>query len=702
MLTDIQDKIRKIVMRESASAIGAPGGRLSADRAKLKKRYLGYGYGVDDDREKRRLSTYVDRTVMETVEWAMPGLMRIFAGGDEIIRFEPRTPAQEQAAADATLYVNQVVFGRSMFRLIHDTLKDGLYQRVGWCLAHAPRQEKQTVDRFDGLSSDEAQALIAEAESQGGTAEVQQYPDASVPGGMACAVTVRRRVVTHDVRLDPVPSENVLVSSEAEDVEHARFIAHWEIRTATQLMQEGYSRDAIDELPVYGSEDDPEERSVGFGVNGDTSDTEETDAFENRRFKVYEAWLDVDLNGDGMAEKAKVVYVGDGPDTKILSVEEWPLYRAPLFAACSVPMPHQVVGLCLADLVSDVQDLRTDLTRSYLDALSFANAGELVADYGPNQTGWIDIDSLLSRGPGAVHRVRGGASLSPLPVATSASEAVQGLQLTDQLVERRSGVTSRTQSLDADALQNTATGASIMEEAINQRLEMIARVYAEMFFKPLGRYVLNLLHRYHDKAVQVRLKGRFMDFDPRKWDPDMDISVAVGLGTGSRQKMLAAYQQILQVQQSFIAQLSTASPVRLSNIIYTCHKMVEAAGLEAPERFFGTEEDAKRAEQLILQQKQSGQMDPLTAAKVQVEKVKAQTALQKAQLDMQIKQAQAQNDASGKAAKAQTDASVQAAKVQANAALKAQEMELEKQLDYARLMRGQRGPGLTDIKEESV
>ena len=203
MLSDIEDKVRKIIIRESASAIGAPGGRLSADRAKLKKRYLGYGYGVDDDREKRRLSTYVDRTVMETVEWAMPGLMRVFAGGDEIIRFEPRTPAQEQAAADATLYVNQVVFGRSMFRLIHDTLKDGLYQRVGWCLAHAPREEHQTVDRFDGLSPDEAQALIADTEARGGVAEVEQYPDPSVPGGMACAVTVRTKTVTHDVRLDP-------------------------------------------------------------------------------------------------------------------------------------------------------------------------------------------------------------------------------------------------------------------------------------------------------------------------------------------------------------------------------------------------------------------------------------------------------------------------------------------------------------------
>lgn len=703
MLRDIEDKVRKIIIRESASAIGAPGGQLSADRAKLKKRYLGYGYSVDEDREKRSLSTYVDRTVMETVEWAMPGLMRVFAGGDEIIRFEPRTPAQEQAAADATLYVNQVVFGRSMFRLIHDTLKDGLYQRVGWCLAHAPREEHQTMERFTGLSLQEAQAMIADTEARGGVAEVEQYPDPSVPGGMACAVTVRRRVVTHDVRLDPVPSENVLVSSEAEDVEHARFVAHWEVRTATQLMQEGYSRDVIDELPVYGSEDAPEEKSVGLGVNGDTSDTEETDAFENRRFKVYEAWLDVDLNGDGMAEKAKVVYVGDGSDTKILSVEEWPLYRAPLFAACSVPMPHQMVGLCLADLVSDVQDLRTDMTRSYLDALSFANSGELVVDYGSNQTGWVDIDSILSRRPGGAYRVRGGASITPLPVATSASEAVQGLQLTDQLVERRSGVTSRTQSLDADTLQQTATGASIMEEAINQRLEMIARVYAEMFFKPLGRYVLNLLHRYHDKAVQVRLKGRFMDFDPRKWDPDMDISVAVGLGTGSRQKMLAAYQQILQIQQSFIAQLSTASPVRLSNIIYTCHKMVEAAGLEAPERFFGTEEDAKRAEQLILQQKQAGQgMDPLTAAKVQVEQVKAQTARQKAAIDLQIQQARLQQETQGKAAKVQTDAATQAAKIQTNAALKAQEMQLEKQLDMAKLLQGGKGAGLTDIREQSV
>lgn len=702
MLSELKERIRKIIIRESASAVGTAGDKLSAERVKLKKRYLGYGYSVDEGREKRRLSTYVDRTVMETVEWAMPGLMRVFSGGDEIIRFEPRTPEQERSAADATLYVNNVVFGRSMFRLIHDTLKDGLLQRVGWCLAHAPREERQHMERFEGLSMEEARALIAEVEAKGGSCEVEQYQDGNSPDGMACAVTVRTTTITHDVRLDPIPSENVVISSDAEDVEKARFIAHWEVRTASQLIQDGYKREVIEDLPVYSLDDDPDEKTVGQEVNSSSSSDGNEENTENKRYKIYEAWLDVDLNGDGIAEKAKVTYCGDGSDTKILKVEEWPLYRAPLFAACSVPMPHQVIGLCLADLVADVQDLRTDLTRSYLDALSFANAGELVVDYGQNQTGKADLDSLFSRGPGAVHRVWGGASITPLPVTTSAAETVQGLQLTDELVERRSGVSSRTQSLKADALQNTATGASIMEEAINQRLEMIARVYAEMFFKPLGRYVLNLLHRYHNKAIQVRLKGRFMDFDPRKWDPDMDISVAVGLGTGSRQKMTASFQQILQIQQAFATQLGPASPVKLSNIIYTCHKLVESAGLEAPERFFGTEEDAKKAEQIIAQQKQQQKLDPLTAAKVQTERIKAQTAAQRATLDMQLKQAQTQTDNQNKMNKVVADANLQGAKLRANAMLKAQEMNAEKQLDGMLLMAGEHGGGLTNIRQRSV
>lgn len=681
---ETKDRLRRIIVREMEQCMGTDGSKLSHERSTLKKRYLGYGYSVDDDRERRGFSVYVDRTVLEAVEWAKPGLMRVFCG-DEIIRFDPRTPTQEQAAEDATLYVNQVVFGRRMFSLVHDVLADGLYQRVGWCLAHCPEKEERRVFQYAGLSEQEALALLMDPTldmKTPGAVRVERYDTVHGPG---YDLTVHRTVKTRDIRIDPVPSENVVISSDAADVEKARFIAHWEVKTASDLRREGYSQSVIDELPPL-EDDTMPETEVGRSINDENGADRDGQSRATREYKVYEAWFDFDIDGDGIAEKVKATFCGDAESCRVLRFEEWPLYRAPLFAACSVPMPHQVVGLCLADLVTDIQDLRTEMTRQYLDNLMLSNQGELVVNEG--MSGHVEYDSLLAREAGAVHRIRGDASITPLPVATAAGEALQGLEMSSELIERRTGISSRTQSLQADALQNTATGASIMEEAINQRLELIARVYAETFFKPLGRYVLHLLHRYQDKEIQLRLKGKFMAFDPRKWDPDMDISVAVGLGTGNRSKLLAAYQQILQIQQGFISQLGKNSPVRLANVVYTCHKMCEAAGLEAPERFFGTEEDARRAEEAIMN----------APAQPSPEQQKIQLEQRKAQAKQQTDAWKAQTDAQRKAFETQSKMALEKQKAEGQLALKAMEMSMEKELDQTRLQMGERGSGLTNIK----
>ena len=428
------------------------------------------------------------------------------------------------------------------------------------------------------------------------------------------------------------------------------------------------------------------ETEVGRNINDAGARLHDGSDLSTQEYRVYEAWFGFDLNGDGLDEKVKATFCGEGEHCRLLKVEEWPLYRAPLFAACSVPVPHQAVGLCLADLVSDVQDLRTEMTRQYLDNLALSNQGELVVNEG--MSGSVEYDSLLARGVGAVHRVRGDASITPLPVATSSGDALAGLQMSAEIIERRTGVSSRTQSLQADALQNTATGASIMEEAINQRLELIARVYAETFFKPLGRYILHLLHRYQDTSVQLRLKGRFMDFDPRTWDPDMDIAVAVGLGTGNRSKLLSAYARILQIQQGFMQQLGSHSPVGLSHIVYTCRKMAEAAGLESPERFFGTEEDAKRTEQAMRN----------APARPSVEEQKLQLEQQKAQARQRTEDWKAHTEAQRRAFETQSSMELERRKAEGQLALKAMEMGLEKELDETRLRLGEKGSGLMNIK----
>ena len=171
----LKAKLRKIIIRESEQCMGKDGSKLSMERAALKEKYLGKGYGVDAERAERGFSTYVDRTVLETVEWAKPGLMRVFCG-DEIIRFDPRTPEEEKTAQDATTYVNQVVFGRNMFKLVHDVLTDGLYQRVGWCLAHCPEKTERKTYKFTGLTEEEAQAVLSDPGIDLDSVEIVRYP----------------------------------------------------------------------------------------------------------------------------------------------------------------------------------------------------------------------------------------------------------------------------------------------------------------------------------------------------------------------------------------------------------------------------------------------------------------------------------------------------------------------------------------------
>ena len=449
---DVKEQLRGIIRREMASCMGEEGDQLSTSRERLKKQYLGYGYGVDEDREKRGLSTYVDRTVMETVEWAKPGLMRVFCGSDDIIRFDPKSPEQEQAADDATLYVNQVVFGRNIFRLVHDVLADGLYQRVGWCLAHCPERKEQRVLQYTGLAEPEAVALLSDPSidmEQDGI-DVRRY---ATPQGMLYDLDIHQTVTLRDVRIEPVPSEHVVISGDAEDVESARFVAWWQVKTASDLRKEGYNAALIASLPTLDNEDEMPETTVGRRLN-DNDDEDDGGYGATRRIRIWEGWFDADLDGDGMAEKVKAVWAGKGDGCKVIKYEEWPLYRAPLFAACSVPMPHQVIGLCVADLVADVQDLRSETMRQMLDNLALSNQGELVANEGTS--GEVEYDSLLARGVGAVHRIKGDATITPLPVMTSSGDALQAMSLTDQITERRTGISSRTQSLQADTLQNTA------------------------------------------------------------------------------------------------------------------------------------------------------------------------------------------------------------------------------------------------------
>ena len=676
-------KLEKILRKEMESCVGLPHGTLSQAREALKDAYFGGAYAVDAKRAELGWSTYVDRSVMETVEWAKGPLLKVFAGIDELVRFEASSPAEEQYAQDATDYVNKVVFGRNAFDLVYGPLTDGLYQRVGWAKVYFDSSERrENAQSLEGLSREEADAVMTNVESQPGIeAEIRQDKDSGL-----YAVDLYRLAKDEQIKVQPLPSERVLYSHDALSVEDARFVAHWEDRAAGELVEEGYSAEFVKTLP--GDAAEYPERQAQELLNSDDASRDGNGSDATRLIRVYEAYLSADLEGNGKLDRIKVVYAGDKDKCVILDVEDWSMYRAPIFAACSLPLPYSPVGLSLADLVLDLQKLRTEMMRDQLDNMYLANHGEIVINKrGMNDK--INMDQFHARSAGAVYETQGDVTITPLPTANIAASALAGLELTDKAKEQRTGIGMSNQGLSADVLQNTALGASILEEAQNQRTEMIARIYAETFYKPIARYALALANRYIQQPVTLVRNGRFAQVTPSAWNTDMAVTVAVGLGTGSRKKKAESVQAIMTVQAGIIERLGKNSPVRLPHFIRAAHRLAESLGFEFPEHFFGTLEDAEKAEQAIMRAPDQG--DP----EQQKLELKRREGEQKIRLEREKASAKVQGDME----KTRAQMALKIEELRQKGQLAVRQMELERELDAIKLVTGLPKAGATEIRE---
>ena len=99
--------LKAMLASEKANALAAiSAARLAEERADAMDYYLG-DMRKDMPAQDGR-SRAVSTDVADTIEGMMPHLMDIFAGSDEVVRFEPVGPEDEAAAQQETDYVNHV------------------------------------------------------------------------------------------------------------------------------------------------------------------------------------------------------------------------------------------------------------------------------------------------------------------------------------------------------------------------------------------------------------------------------------------------------------------------------------------------------------------------------------------------------------------------------------------------------------------
>ncbi len=649
-----ETELKAVLAAERAAALGGmAGAELAAERARAMDYYLG---DMDADMPAAEgRSRAVSTDVADTVDGIMPSLMDIFTGSDEIVRFAPMGPEDEAAAQQETDYVNHIFFHENDgFVVLHGMIKDALIQKNGIVKFWWEEGRDGERETYTDLTDDAFAAIALEASR--GLVEIVAYTAREVPpadqAGEARPTTKLHDVVvirgrSHGrVRVMAVPPEEFLISARARSIADAPYCAHVVKRTVSELIAAGYPREVIERLPS-GTASAGDEAAARATVGDDDSQGEAVANAAMRLIAVTEHYIRVDWDGDGIAELRKITTAGPGDEI----LDNVPYDRMPFAGITPILMSHRFWGRSLADLVVDVQRIKTALLRALLDNAYFANNQRL--EVAETHASDYTLDDLLTNRPGGIVRTRMPGGLTPIPSNPIGPHVFPVLEYMDATREVRTGVQRFAVGPDANALNPynaTATGANILASAAQQRIRLIARTFAETGIKDLFLGIHALVLKHGVGARTVKLRNAWVTVDPRQWKTRKDMTVLVGLGTGTRDQIQAYLSQILAMQVRAIEmQGGPSGPlVTLANVYNTLRRLVENAGFRTADAFFTAPAEgdgasppapdprhAAAAQKLELEREKAALDAQLAKYRADLD---AEVALYKARLGAEVKQ----------------------------------------------------------------
>jgi hypothetical protein len=474
------------------------------------------------------------------------------------------------------------------------------------------------------------------------------------------------------VRVMGVPPEEFGIERGARTLKDCNYCFHETPRSVGDLIAQGYDEDQVKAIASSSISDSE-------ALSRDTVDEQEPerDSLNEmaRQLRVTEHYIRMDYEGNGKPCIYRTPTAGEGGEIlrrngkeDIEKVDEYP------FAAASpVPQSHRFFGRSVADLVMDIQRIKTALVRGMLDNLYLHNNPRVeVAEQnaGPNT-----LDDLLVSRPGGVVRTKTAGGLNWQVVPDITSSVYPALQYMDATREMRTGVNNQSQGIDANALQNqSATAVAQVFSASQMRTKLIARILAEGV-----RDMFALLHgairRHGQQAETVRLRNSWVQVDPRNWKTRNDLTINVGLGSGGKAQQFAQTMALANFQKELLLGGKTHL-VGDDKLFNTASELTKIMGHKNPDKFFNdpSAKDPQTGQPLNPPQ------PPSPPEAVQVAQIKAQTDKEKMGVQAQLDQQADERKAQIETVQAQADMATEQQRLQAELALAQQKFELEREL----------------------
>jgi hypothetical protein len=721
-----EEELASLLDGQIADAVSYEEAELSA----LRDKALAYRDGeMEDVPAESGKSSVVSYDVQDTIAWIKPGLMRIFANSDRVVEFEPKGPGDEEAAQQATDYINYV-FQRECngYKVLLDAFDDSLGLGNGVILHWWDPTPCYETESFSGLSDDAFTELVSDdnvevlehTERPAPSDGVAPMPDANLAGGgvplaapgvpglpdgsglgagpMAAAVApapllhdlkIKRTIPTGRLRIEALPPEELLIPRDAKVIdEEVSAIGRQRIVTRSTLIKEGYKRSEIEELPAYmdeASESAAHARDSSWTWRGTTNPDKSME-----RVRVFEWYPLVDYDGDGVAERRRVVISDRGERTDdgkrlraILANDEW-ADDLPFTELVPNPVPHRRRGRSIFDDTQDIQRIKSVLFRQTLDNLYRVNNPMMAAHMAMVE----NPDQLINQELGGIVWTKGDPSgaIIPLAVPYVAENSFTAMEYFDAVKQGRTGVGRQTMGLDPDALQNqTAEAVRDGRAASETQVEYFARNLAETGLKRLFTCIFKLVVKHQDRPKAIRLRDQWVEMDPRPWNASMDCAINVGLGAGSKDRDMVMLQAIAGKQEQILMNLGPDNPLcSLTEYRATLAEMVEVGGLRTADKYF--KEVTPEAVQAMMEQMGQKQDPAIQIAQMKAEtdmqalQMKGQLDSQKQSVDAEIKQREMQMKAEIERLQAEADVAVEQRKIEAQIQLEREKFELEREL----------------------
>lgn len=616
-----------------------------------------YNYELTDLKPEQGRSSSVSNELRAVVKDVLPSIVRSFFKSSNLVKYEPNSPRDEEMAEQASLYVNKILIPQTNFeQAVYDAIFDAILLKTGILKWQAVEDFKIEHYEYQNQSIDAINALQLDGDIQ--VVDVQQNQDGTFD------FAIKRTIKKTDVIVKAIPRGSFLIYPNIDTISDSPIVGDMEIVTRSELVSRGYDKEIVYALDRSENEFEKEDSEAFQRKKDYNFSLSESVTEENEDVLIFNIFLKLDLDGDGIAEiYSACVARGGNSETEyqVLAFEQH--YEYPYASIVVEREAHQFEGRSIAEDVMSLQRVNTSLMRQALDNIYWSNNPQKVLNAGAFTK--ENLESAMNPDFGQPLIVKNADQMDSVRFIETpfiASNAFEAMDIMRKQIQGRTGINESAGGLNPDNLSNVTQIAieSLNAPALAQSEMMLRNITVGLEKVFMG--VLKLLVQYTDQPKIAKINEEWKEFDPRLWDSDMRCVVSFGYGTGGRKEDMQLLTSILTYQKSLIEMFGIDNPfVKPENIYNTLENLLLSAGLPTVSSYF-----SKPDPQLMQQQAEAKQQQP------DPETVKLQQ-----QKEIEVLKMQTQTQIEDK--QMQSDLSVQQAELEKKYALENQKLQFENQ-----------------------